>query len=260
MRLGLFTLLLCLIPALAQTQEILLNNLEGAVSIDASNNHLFILEQKKNRFLKLNFDGVKLDSIGSIGSGDYQFEDPSDLDVSNGLRIYVSDTGNNRIQVYDRRLQYLSSIKASNAMSFEPTEILVNAFAEVLVYNKRDKEIVIFDEFGQQRPRFNMPREITLVNDLKSDGNQLYVLDTKNEIIHELGLSGLYRSFYPAETVESIAFKKDVLLLLDWNGIRDADRPEYVIEFENMIVKDAVYVRNEGLFVLTDSRLILYPF
>ena len=45
--------------------------------------------------------GVALDvSEGSPGSGDGQFSEPEGIDVDSQGRVYVADTGDNRIQVF----------------------------------------------------------------------------------------------------------------------------------------------------------------
>jgi NHL repeat. len=236
-----------------QAQIILIDRLQDAVSMDASSRHLFVLERGKDRFLKLDFDGMLLDSLGSRGSGDYQFDEPADIDVSNGLRIYISDSGNNRIQVYDRRFQYLSSLPVRN-----PAAIHVTPFNEVLVFEKNSKIMRLFDEFGQERPRFNMPAEIRDVRRVKSDERRLYVLDPAAGVVHELERSGLYRSFFPASEVTAFTTRMDRLYFADDKTVFSAETGEQMVNFPNAEIRDLLHVEGDGWYLLTAQSLIFY--
>ena len=254
-KLFLLCVLWLMIPDIGITQTVLIDRLQEAVSLDASSRHLFVLEQGKNRFLKLDFDGMLIDSLGSRGSGDYQLDEPADIDVSNGLRIYISDNGNDRIQVYDRRFQYLSSLPVKN-----PGAIHVTPFNEVLTFDGNTKTIRLFDEFGQERPRFNMPAEIRDVGRIKSNERRLFVLDSGAAVVHELERNGLYRSFYPAKSVTAMTTNMDRLFISDGKGIYASDSGEEVLNIPNTDVRDMVFVQGEGWYILTPQSLIFYEY
>jgi hypothetical protein len=196
-----------------------------------------------------------IDSLGSRGSGDYQFDKPVDIDVSNGLRIYISDNGNNRIQVYDRRFQYLSSLPVKN-----PGSIHVTPFNEVLIFDLNTKNIRLYDEFGQERPRFNMPAEIRDARRIKSNERRLFVLDQEKTVVHELERNGLYRSFFPAVDATAMATYQDRLFLSDTKRIYSADTGEVVLNFPNQEIRDLAFVQGEGWYLLTPESLIFYEY
>ena len=92
------------------TSRTVLKGLSDAVAIDVSPaGELFVLESGRSRLLKVS-PTEHGDSLGNRGSGDYQFDRPAGLDVTNGMKIPVSDPSNRRIQTFDRRNQFLGGI------------------------------------------------------------------------------------------------------------------------------------------------------
>ena len=67
----------------------------------APDGSVWVADTKNNRLVHLSDTLVNLnDGFGGAGTGDHQFFDPHDLAIGNG-KIYVADTYNNRVQVYD---------------------------------------------------------------------------------------------------------------------------------------------------------------
>ena len=132
-------------------------------------------------------------TLGGFGSGDYQFNGPTDIDATNGLKIYISDTGNNRVQIYDRRFQFLSTIDGSmisGIRRFQPTQLVVNEFGELFVFDTYSNSILRFDENGSLISSFKpvnglIPDEIVLVNE------QLELTDAKKGVIQIMSQNGL---------------------------------------------------------------------
>ena len=63
---------------------------DGRAYVSDSNNH---------RIQVFDWNGTQLSEFGSSGSGNGQFSDPNRI-LINGDRLYVTDTGNNRVQVF----------------------------------------------------------------------------------------------------------------------------------------------------------------
>lgn len=55
-------------------------------------------------------EGIPLEGYGGPGSGDYGFLDPSGVDPTNGLELYVADTGNARIQRLSNDGRFIETI------------------------------------------------------------------------------------------------------------------------------------------------------
>ncbi len=177
--------------------QVLFTNLKNPTSIYATQQHLFVVESGKHRVLKLDHDGNLLETMGGLGTGDYQFDTPIDIDATNGLKIYVSDNRNNRIQVFDRRFQYLTTIKAPEmARNFKPTQLIVNNFGELFVYDESSKALFKFDENGNYLDNYQIPGTITVYN-LRDVNDELRIIDVKEMIMYTMSSNGIFHEQWP---------------------------------------------------------------
>lgn len=163
--------------------------------------NLYIAETGRHRILKLALTGERLDSLGNQGMGTYQFDHPVDIDATNGLKIYVSDYNNGRIQVFDRRLQLLSSITPpagnNDFYTYRPTSLVVNNMRELFFYDDGSERIVKYNSNGAFDSSFPLqPNHIsTAIVDLGSFNDQLLVLDARKGVVHFLSDNGQYIKF-----------------------------------------------------------------
>jgi hypothetical protein len=73
-------------------------------------------------------EGVGIGSFGKRGQGPGEFDSPSDLDIRDN-RLYVSDRFNKRIQILDRRGNYLGGFR----VPFSPDQICVTGGGRIVV-------------------------------------------------------------------------------------------------------------------------------
>ena len=64
-------------------------------------------EASNDRIVKFSSDGRYLTEWGTSGSGPGQFDNPHDLAIDAGGRVFVADRGNGRIQIFDANGRYL---------------------------------------------------------------------------------------------------------------------------------------------------------
>lgn len=183
--------------------EMITSNLQKPVSIDVTGlETMFVVEEGNNRFLLFDLKGNRIDSTGNQGFGDYQFDSPRDIDGGNGLKIYVSDYNNRRIQIYDRRLQYLTTIKPREGQRFfdfyKPTELAVTNRSELYFYDEANKTIIKYNFQGELDVTFSARLErVTLPPvDLNTLDDRLLVADVKKGVIHEFSSNGQYLKFW----------------------------------------------------------------
>jgi len=178
--------------------EVIYSGLEDATSIYATQDYVFVVESGKHRLLKLDHDGNLVETLGGFGNGDYQFDRPIDVDATNGLKIYVSDYGNNRVQIYDRRFQYLGTITGESAFQnrrIKPTQLVVNDFGELFVFDEAFKSIHRFDENGNYIDSFELA---TLVpTDLGIIRNQIQIEDRISGQVVLMSQNGLSGEIFP---------------------------------------------------------------
>lgn len=242
-------------------QDTLVANLKGATDFLQANNAFYIVESEAHRVIKIDDFGNILETYGNRGSGNYQFDRPFGIASSTGLKIYISDTGNNRIQVLDKRWQYLSSIKGNNHFQvnskIEPTHLTINNFGEVIFYDRRSKSLAKYDEDGAFLDEIPLPSEVKDVSGLQAESNKIYVLDKKSGFIHRLSENGFYESFYKAEKANSFYVQNQVIYQITENGLRilnaDRDFENHPLQIENAT---SFIVNDDGVFVLYKDKLL----
>jgi len=242
------------------------SNLQNPVSIDISGiETMFVVEQRNNRFLMFDLKGIKIDSAGNQGFGDYQFDSPRDIDAGNGLKIYVSDYNNRRIQVYDRRLQYLTSIKPRDGQRFfdfyKPTQLAVTNRSEFYFYDEANKTIIKYNfqgeldlTFSAQMEQVNLPPI-----DMKSLDERLLVADAKQGAIHEFSSSGQYLKFWGRFTdLRGIDVTRKWILVLTAQyvhqfNLRGLNEKIFSLGPVENTIDIAAY--NQSIFILTDNNI-----
>lgn len=209
---GLYSLLLMLFllasPGILRAQEhpalkILMAGLDGAVALDQSpNGELYILEADRNRILKIDTLGNRIAQFGSRGDGLQQFDQPSDIEVTNGMRIYVADPGNQRIQILDRRFNFVGSISSDRGGAhperpLRATKIAVHKEGFLFAYQANDHAIYRYDPFGRRDPAFQLDLSATIkeLSCFEVSSATLWVADPRQSALYRYSLSGQYVNF-----------------------------------------------------------------
>lgn len=242
--------------------EMLISGLKSASSFIIANNSIYIVETESNRVSRFSMDGEPMEKYGSLGNGDYQFDSPYGITTSNGLKIYVSDPGNNRVQVFDRRWQYLGSIKTErsfrNAKEIEPSFLTVNRVGEVIFYDEGSNELGWYNEDGASLDRIPLSSDIKDVSDLQASSDGIYILDKKTDVIHRLSGNGFYESFYDAEKGDAFFTVGESFYMVNSSEfyVSDRDGKEFSIpmNLKEAVVSDLIVIENE-VYILTESNL-----
>ena len=128
-------------------------------------------------------------SFGNKGSGQGQYNGPNGLDFDSQGNIYVSEWGNNRVQVLDPNSRYLwqfgdksgpGELKRPGAIHIAHDCVYVsdNRNNRIAVFQLTGAFLTSFDKFGRGRGEFNRPYGIVF------DCNGfLYVCDWLNQRI-----------------------------------------------------------------------------
>lgn len=246
----------------AQPVQKIYSDLNKATSISVTQNSIYVVEEGKDRLLKLDHFGKLQETVGGRGSGDYQFSKPLDVDVTNGLKIFVTDYNNRRVQVFDRRGQYLSSI--SNLDSFgvnrryNPTQISVSKLGEVYFVDEEVRHIYQFDLDYNLMDEIRISSEVRSVDELIVTSDEMFILDKSTDTIHRLAPNGSYRGFYPADGAQAVFVNEAGM----WTAYSDrvVFEPETgepsAIEFAGNIQPVDMHYLNGFLFILTHDALL----
>jgi sugar lactone lactonase YvrE len=192
--------------------EVLLSGLSDARSVRTSTlGNIFVVETGRHRILKLDREGIRVDSVGRLGNGDYQFDVPVAMDPTNELKIYVADRNNRRIQVFDRRLQYLSTLhmpqRAGLPSRYLPAKLTVDPSGNIYFFDEDRHVMYRFDSHGQYELDFELfgedGRIVPVAMAMHDD--ELWVAGQRGELIHRFTSRGSYLGFvYAPEPVRSL--------------------------------------------------------
>lgn len=80
-----------------------------ALAVDPSGT-LYVADAGADVVVRLSPEGEVLDRLGGAGSAEGQFDNPADLDPTNGLVLIVADAGNGRLQRFSRRFRFLEAL------------------------------------------------------------------------------------------------------------------------------------------------------
>jgi 4-amino-4-deoxy-L-arabinose transferase-like glycosyltransferase len=94
---------------------------------------------------------------GSQGKGKGQFQEPRDVAIGRNGLIYVADTGNRRVQVFDANGEQKMQWTQADQPLVEPISIVVNSKGEILVLDIEPCYIYRFAENGDYLGKFAGP-------------------------------------------------------------------------------------------------------
>lgn len=260
-------ILVSIVPVSAQPKaEILIEDLSQAIAIDISPNaELFIVESGKNRVVKFDLAGKLLDSFGGRGSGDYQFDNPGSMDVTNGLKIYVTDVANRRIQIFDNRYQFIGSFTSVHVPNyrFDPLFIDVDEFGNLFTYLRSDHMLIRFGLMGRPDIMIGPLQQygIEKVTAFHLFKDLILVADAEKGVIHRFSKEGEYLNFISvipgvlAMTSDEeyiYLLSKDTISMINHQGIEVKKMPVSPSNFTGISIWEGM------VYLLTESRLLRY--
>lgn len=141
----------------------LFDRLKTPSSMALSGSHLFVADFAADRVRVFDLSGSEVFSFGGNGGKDGELRGPAGILVTDQA-IYVSDSGNRRIQKYDRQGKFLLKFQTEQSGVFTPAGL---ALYEGRIYAAdRAGRVVLFDEDGNfiehmESPHLKSPRGIS---------------------------------------------------------------------------------------------------
>lgn len=184
-----------------------------AVAVD-SQGMPWIFDKEENQLLKLDNEGRILLKVGSSGNREGYFSKASDIFISKDGLIYVADTNNDRIQVFNADGVFMNAFTKGIGRQLLESPVAVDQDAKGNLYvllDSRNTVVVLAPngdpvrEFGGKPPgrgKFEEPVSLALV------GNELMVLDKGSNSIKVFGLLGDLRREFGAKGAGKGDFKK----------------------------------------------------
>jgi len=227
---------------------------------------IYVTEEGAHRLQKFNLLGERIDAMGNQGLDDFQFDRPMDVDATNGLKIYVADFNNRRIQVYDNRFQYLSTIQKSQGARFagdiQPLVLATNPMNDLFIYDENRNRILKFNFNGIFEFEVGIRgTDIESVTDMSAGQDFLFILDKRQQVIQILNHLVQYRRFLGGwKDLKSISVNHNQLVAVDGSelihmNIRGSVQNRINLGHDN-IKSVSFYGRNFAL--ITERSLYLY--
>lgn len=192
------------------------------VALDKSGG-VWVLDDKKSRVIKLDDKGNIVSSFGSGGSGAGQFDDPTDIAISASGRIIVSDSGSDKVQIFNGDGIFQNEIaKLDNplAVSVSPQETLfVLEDGKISIYSPQGEKVgTISKEPDGGEANLDSPKDLLATVDevMVLDKNRVKVYTHKGKYLRSFAIKGKGRG----ELIEpvSIAGKDEVTFYIAEEG------------------------------------------
>ena len=181
--------------------------------------------------------GLELPALrvwGSNGSGNEQFTNPRAITVSPQGQVYVVDSGNHRIQVFDQNGTFLKNWGSTDQSAIdyfgEPWGIAISGDGKVYISDTWNHRVLIFNEDGEYQSQFGAfadtqgdpngtPGSFWGPRDILIDGEgNLYISDTGNKRIQKFSPDGEFLGLWGGGGVIEGRFEEPVGLAVDSLG------------------------------------------
>jgi uncharacterized protein (TIGR03663 family) len=177
------------------------------------------------------------DGAGPLAPGDGQFQEPWGIAVDDDGRVYVADTWNHRIQVFDAAGGFLSQwgsygqTEEATSVLYGPRDIAIDASGRVFVTDTGNKRVMVYDQDGRYLAQwggggagpgqFEEPVGIAV----DAEGN-IYVADTWNQRVQVFDPDLAFLREWPVEAWYGESVLNKPYLAVDPQGRVYATDPE----------------------------------
>lgn len=154
------------------------------------NDQVYVTDIQKSKVLIFDMEGNKVKEIGEPGMKEGQFRAPNAVTVDKDQNIYVVDTGNQRIQVFDKEGKFLRIINGTtggeSSVFVNPRGIGIDSRGIVYIvsnlthyvfgFDKDGKKVFSFGGNGESNTQFSLPNGIYISKD-----DTVYITDSTNQ-------------------------------------------------------------------------------
>jgi hypothetical protein len=227
----------------------------------SSEGYFFISDENENSIIKIDTSGSVQKIIGGFGWENSTFDFPSDLFFAS-LNLFVCDKNNNRIQIFDRFLNFLYQISSEEYLIY-PQSCAISAQGDLFVLDSDNKRILKYDMFGKliSEIGYFTNGEFSLENPSKiaiNGNSDIFVLEENSLLVFDLFGTGkakisLKANFTNINSFDNILImsnEKEVIL----QDIISRKRQSFEFTDLNSSITDAILI-NKNLWVLTENSL-----
>ena len=156
--------------------------------------HIFATDGNQHKVVKLDIDGIVVKSVGGRGTNPGQFNYPNGIRQSKEKEIYVCDSNNHRIQVFDEDLNLIRIIGERGRGFGHPDDLDFDKTGNIYVVEQWNHRIQVLTPEGRHiryigRPGAN-PGELDTPVSTAIHRNMIYVTEANNNRISVFTLTG----------------------------------------------------------------------
>lgn len=158
----------------------------SGVAVDEKQGFVYVVDTRKHAVIVYSLAShEKVKTIGSRGTDPGQFNFPTNIAVDSSGQVFVSDTGNFRIQVFDHNGSYVRSIGMLGDMpgsfarpkgialdTYDNLYVIDAAFQNFQIFDKEGRLLLYVGEGGAGPGKFLLPAGIAI-----DKSNRIYVVD-----------------------------------------------------------------------------------
>lgn len=236
--------------------------------------YIYVSDVFSNEIIKLDTLGKVIKSIGGYGWKESSFDYPTDV-FATPLNIYVSDKNNNRIQLFDKDLNFLSYFSSQNSdddrIKFNyPICSAVSSQGDIMILDYDNRRILKFNtrweyessigSYESGSYAFVNPKHFTVTNDAKIlvvDSNSLLLFDQFGNGIKKIQLS--FEADNISATYSTISVNNKSQISCYTNS--DLDSNNFQLFTFNPKLEDDIedsFLYKSKLYLLTKKTILIY--
>jgi hypothetical protein len=235
---------------------------------------IYISDISTDEIVALDTSGNILKEIGGYGWRESAFDNPADV-FADALKVYVADKNNNRIQRFDKNLNYnFQIITRESEIEQErfgyPLSAVMSNLGDVFILDSENSRIVKFDIFGNFLQNFGgydygnfaLQKPVQLAVSMQ---NNIFVIDGDEIIIFDQYGNGTGR-------ISGVAEFYSIRIIFEWLTVTTKDKifsanlrsselnlKEIILEeFERELDIVSSLIFNNKLYVLTKKEILLF--
>ena len=242
-------------------------SLKGPSSFDINaSSGIFVVVE--NEIIKMDTLGRVIKKTGGYGWATATFDEIPDIHV-NALQVIAADKNNDRIQIFDKDLNFLSEFKThdyenENYQFRYPTAVGISGIGDlyildsensrVLKYNLRGEYLLGIGGYDAGDYQLNQPKDF--VTDARGS---IYVLDEEQLVIFDQFGAGMNKIDIPSKYKKLRAYRSGIMAIAadEILFINLSENHKSVEKFPDTVIFDAKF--NHGkLYILTDSQIKIF--
>jgi DNA-binding beta-propeller fold protein YncE len=153
------------------------------------NGDLYLVDGVNNRIIVVDSKGKRKFEFGKEGKGQGEFKYPMGIDISDGGKVFIADTGNHRIQEFSLRgkFRHMFNVKSGpEEKPSDPVDVLASGLKNYLYVSDNDNhKIKVYSQngtfefewgkFGEEPGEFRYPGILA-----QNEYNEIFVVDVLN--------------------------------------------------------------------------------